>query len=189
MPDISLPEIHLPGIKLPDGLRDMNRSDIQSAIGDRLPRKIEMPDIDLSNVELPKAVEQRLDRVEKAIGKMDLPKAIEDRMPRRKRSNPILPIAALFAIGSMFAAAWWLITTPSASSKVRQTADRIKARVTGAETGVTRFDDDADLGSLLPESGQTRPSVEAETWPDTFSDLGETVSAGNGSAIERTVEG
>ena len=51
MPDISLPEIHLPDVKLPEGLRDMNRHDIQNAIGDardsardRMPRRIEMPD-------------------------------------------------------------------------------------------------------------------------------------------------
>ncbi len=188
MPDLSLPEIHLPDIKLPGGLRDMNRQDIQNAIGDRMPtmpKKIEMPDVDLTNVDLPKAVEDRLSQVEKAINKLDLPKAIEDRMPGRKRSNPILPLAALLAVGSMFAAAWWLITTPSASQKVRETADRIKARVTGQETAVERYDDDADLGSLLPDPSQTRPSVENETWPDTMADLGETVAAGNGASVER----
>src|SRR6185295_8121286 len=107
MPDISLPEIHLPDVKLPGGLRDMNRHDIQNAINDRLPKKVEMPDVDLSKIDLPKAVEDRLSQVEKAVNRLDLPKAIEDRMPGRKRSNPILPLAALLAIGSMFAAAWW----------------------------------------------------------------------------------
>ena len=184
MPDLSLPEIHLPDIKLPDGLRDMNRQDIQNAISDRMPKKIEMPDIDLSKVELPKAVEDRLDRVEKAINKLDLPKAVESRLPGRKRTNPILPIAAILAIGSMFAAAWWLISSPTASLKVRETATRLKARISGQETALERYDDDGDLGSLLPNPDQTRPSVEAETWPDTFSDLGETVSAGNGASSE-----
>ena len=185
MPDLSLPEIHLPDIHLPEGLRDMTRHDIQNAIGDRMPsmpKKLEMPAIDLSKVDLPKAVEDRLNRVEKAISKMGLAKAVEDRMPGRKRSNPILPIAALLAVGSMFAAAWWLITSPTASLKVRETADRVKARVTGQKTGLTRFDDDADLGSLLPDPNQARQSVEGETWPDTLADLGETVSAGNGSS-------
>ena len=189
MPDLSLPEIHLPDIHLPEGLRDMNRHDIQNAIGDRMPsmpKKLEMPDIDLSRIDVPKAVEDRLNRVEKAISKLDLPKAVEDRMPGRKRSNPILPIAALLAVGSMFVAAWWLITSPTASLKVRETADRVKARVSGQKTGLTRFDDDADLGSLLPDPNQTRPSVEGETWPDTLADLGETVSAGNGSSTEHT---
>lgn len=184
MPDLSLPEIHLPDIKLPEGLRDMNRHDIQNAIGDRLPKKIEMPAVDLSKVDLPKAVDDRLSQLEKAINKLDLPKAVENRLPGRKRSNPILPLAAILAVGSMFAAAWYLITSPTASVKVREVAGRIKARVNGQETGLTRFDDDANLGSLLPDPEQTRPSVEAETWPDTLADLGETVAAGNGSSSE-----
>lgn len=188
MPDISLPEIHFPEIKLPDSLRDMNRHDIQNAIGDRMPKKIEMPDIDLSKVDLPKAVDDRLARLEKAINRLDLPKAVEDRMPRRKRTNPILPIAALLAVGSMFAAAWWLITSPTAGLKVRQTADRLKARMSGQETGIQRYDDDGDLGSLLPDPDQTRPSVENETWPDTFADLGQTVSAGNGASVARPAD-
>jgi hypothetical protein len=102
-------------------------------------------------------------------------------MPRRKRSNPFLPIAAFVAIGSMIAAAWWLITSPTATLKVRGAADRIRARVAGPETGLERYDNDSDLGSLLPDPDQTRPSLENETWPDTLADLEQTVSAGNGS--------
>jgi len=188
MPDLSFPDIHLPDIKLPDGLRDMNRQDIQNAIGDRMPKRSDMPDIDLSKVDLPKAVEDRLSKVEKAINNIEMPKSVKDRMPGRKRTNPILPIAAILAVGSMFAAAWWLITSPSASLKVRETADRIKARVTGQENSLQRYDNDENLGSLLPDPEQTRPSVENETWPDTFSDLGETVSAGNGSGTPRSAD-
>jgi hypothetical protein len=182
MPDLSLPAIHLPDLRLPDTFRDMNRHDIQNAISNRMPRKVEMPVVSLSNVDLPKAVEDRLSRVEKAINRMELPKAVQDRMPRRKRPSPILPIAALVAIGSMFAAAWWLITSPTASVRVRGAADRIRARVAGPENGLQRYDNDVDLGSLLPDPDQTRPSVENEAWPETVADLGQTVSAGNGSS-------
>lgn len=184
MPDLSLPEIHFPDLKLPDGLRDMTRSDIQNAISDRMPKKVEMPDIDLSKVELPKAVDARLAKIEKAIDRMNLPKAIDDRIPRRKKSNPILPIAALLAVGSMCVAAWYLITSPSASVKVRDAVARVKARVTGQSLAVVPYDNEANLDSLLPDPNQTRPSVEAETWPDTFSDVGEAVAAGNGSGAE-----
>ena len=189
MPDLSLPDVRLPDIKLPDGLRDINRHDIQSAISDRMPKKIEMPDVDLSKVELPKAVDERLKKIEKKLdsidlSKIDLPKAIEDRLPGRKRTNPILPLAAIVAVGSAFAAAWWLITSPTAAIRVRETADRMWRKVTGQVTDVVPYDREDDLGSLLPNPDQTRPSVEAETWPDTFSDLGETVRAGNGSATE-----
>jgi hypothetical protein len=182
MPDISLPEIHLPDIKLPEGLRDMNRKDIQNAIGDRVPKRVDMPDIDLSKVDLPKAVEDRLGKIEKALNKMDLPKAIEDRLPGKKRRNPILPIAALVAVGSMFAAAWWLITSPDAGPRLRSTADRIRAKLTGQETTVQLYDQEADLGSLVGTADDSRPAIETETWPETASDLAETVSAGNGAA-------
>ena len=179
MPDLSLPEIRLPDIKLPDGLRDMSRHDIQNAIGERMPKKIEMPDVDL-----PKAVEQRLNKLEKAIANVDLPKAVQDRLPGRKRTNPILPVAAVLAVGSMIAAAWWLITSPTAVTKVREAADRVRLKVTGRTTDMVRFDDDEDLGSLLPESGHDRPVVEAETWPDTLADLEQPVKTGNGSSAE-----
>jgi hypothetical protein len=185
MPDISLPEIHLPDIKMPEGLRDMNRRDVQNAIGDRLPKKSDMPEIDLSKVELPKAVEARLSQIEKAISNVDVPKAVQDRMPGRKRTNPILPVAALLAVGSMIAAAWWLITSPDAAMKVKDTAYRVRAKITGEEILPVRYDDDGDLGSLLPDPDQTRPSAESDTWPDTFSDLGDTVATGNGSTTDR----
>jgi hypothetical protein len=158
MPDITMPELHLPDVKLPEGLRDMSRQDIQSAISDRLPKKFEMPDIDLSKVELPKSVERHL--------------------PGRRRTNPIFPIAAVLAIGSLFAAAWWLITSPTAMVRVRETADRIKTRL---GNGVDQLDAEDRLETLLPDTNQTRPSVEAETWPDSFAELGDAVQAGNGS--------
>ena len=193
MPDISLPDVHFPDIKLPDGLRDMSRRDIQSAINDRMPRKVEMPDIDLSNVQLPKVVDDRLKMVEKRLDAIDLstiplPKAVEKRL-RPKRRNPILPFAAILAVGSAFAAAWWLITSPDAAVRVRESADRAWRRLTGQELAMTRYDDDDDLASLIPtpdDTKVTRPTTESEAWPDTFSDLGETVTAGNGSATETT---
>jgi hypothetical protein len=178
MPDITLPEIHLPEVKLPDGLRDMSRQDIQAAISDRLPKKGDLPDVDLSKIDLSKIDLSKID-----LSKIDLPKAVEDRLPRRRRSNPILPIAAIFAIGSLAAAAWWLITSPTAMVRVRETADRIRARIGGYEA-----DAEERLETLLPDPNQTRPSVEAETWPDTFSDLGDAVSAGNGSSEGHPVE-
>jgi hypothetical protein len=159
MPNITLPEIHLPDVKLPEGLRDMNRQDIQAAISDRLPRKMELPDVDFSKIELPKAVEERL--------------------PGRRRRNPIMPIAAFVAIGSLVAAAWWLITSPTAMVRVRETADRIRSRM--GWTGMDDIDADDRLDSLVPDTGASRPSLENETWPSTNSDFGDTVHAGNGA--------
>jgi hypothetical protein len=191
MPDISLPDVHLPDIKLPDGLRDMNRKDIQSALSDRIPKRVEMPDVDLSNVQLPKVVDDRLKAVEKRLESIDLssvplPKAVDKRL-RPKRRSPILPLAAIVAVGSAFAAAWWLITSPTAAVRVRQSADRMWRKMTGQQLDIVRYDDEQDLASLVPnpdDTNVTRPTTESEAWPDTFSDLGETVSAGNGSATE-----
>jgi hypothetical protein len=168
MPEITLPEIHLPDVKLPEGLRDMNRQDIQAAINDRLPRRVELPDVDLSKIELPKAV--------------------EDRLPgRRRRSNPILPVAAFLAIGSLVAAAWWLITSPTAMLRVRETTDRIRSRM-GWTSGMDDAELEDRLDTLVPESADTnRLSIENETWPNTASDLGATVRAGNGAETASNV--
>jgi hypothetical protein len=169
MPDITLPEIHLPDVKLPEGLRDMNRQDIQAAISDRMPRKMELPDVDLSKVDLSKI----------DLSKIELPKAVEDRLPiRRRRSNPILPIAAFVAIGSLVAAAWWLITSPTAMVRVREGVDRFRSRM--GWTSIDEIDADERLDTLV-DTGDSRPSLETETWPTTTSELGDTVRAGNGS--------
>jgi len=178
MPDISLPEIHLPDVKLPEGLRDMNRHDIQNAIGearDRMPKRIEMPDIDLSKMQLPKALEGRL------------PKSVEDRLPMKRRTNPILPIAAFLAVGSLCAAAWWLITSPTAGTRVRQTVERWRYKLTGNGTDVVLYDDDGNLTSLLPEPGLAGTATESQPWADTadsYEGVGDTVKSGNGSTIE-----
>jgi hypothetical protein len=178
MPDITLPEVKLPDIKLPDGLRDMNKKDIQSALNDRLPKKVEMPDVDLSKVEIPKAVDDRLKRVEKWVDSVDLSKtapgkAIDERIHPR-RSNPLLPIAALIAVLSAMAAAVWLITSPTAATRVRETADRTWRKVTGQQTDLMVRDDDGDLASLLDASKES--ALDESTWPGStagaMSDLG-----------------
>ena len=92
MPDITMPEVKLPDVKLPEGLRDMNRHDIQAAINERKPKKIEMPDVDLSKVDLPKIDLSKAQKsVERRLKDVELPKAVEDRLPGRRRTNPILP--------------------------------------------------------------------------------------------------
>jgi hypothetical protein len=174
MPDITLPEVKLPDIKLPEGLRDMNRKDIQSALGDRLPKKVEMPDVDLSKVEIPKAVDERLKRVEKWVDSVDLSKtaagkALDDRIHPRRRANPLLPIAALIAVLSAMAAAVWLITSPTATTRVRETADRTWRKVTGQQTDLMVRDDEGDLASLLPASGETELPSEGSPWQGTTS--------------------
>jgi hypothetical protein len=176
MPDITLPEVKLPDIKLPDGLREMNKRDIQSALGDRLPKKVEMPDVDLSKVEIPRAVDDRLKRVEKWVDSIDLSKtaagkAVDERLHPR-RANPLLPIAALIAVLSAMAAAVWLITSPTAAVRVRETADRTWRKVTGQQLDLMVRDDDGDLASLLDASSETG-SLGAARWTGSASGTGE----------------
>ena len=178
MPELSMPEVKLPDVKLPEGLREMNRHDIQAAISERMPKKVEMPDVDLSKVELPASVQRKLKDV-------DLPKAVEDRLPGRRRTNPLLPVAAFMAVAAAIAAAWWLITSPDAAVRVRETADRTWRKLTGQQTDLIRYDDDEDLTSLLPNPDVQRPSGEEESWPDTFAELGESVSADATATTER----
>ena len=170
MPEITLPEIHLRDVKLPDGLRDMNRQDIANAIGNVKAdlKKLEMPDIDLSKVELPKA--------------------IEDRLPNRKRSNKLMPLLGLAAVGSMIAAAWYLITSPTAGTKIRETADRLWTKATGRTTDLGRYDDEQDLGSLLQNQDPAfeTPSALGDTWSETMDDLGNGTPVGPGRTEETT---
>jgi hypothetical protein len=193
MPDIALPEVKLPDIKLPDGLRDMNRRDIQSAVGDRLPRKVEMPDVDLSKVEIPKAVDDRLKRVEKWVDSIDLSKtsagkALDERVHPRRRPNPLLPIAALIAVLSAMAAAVWLITSPTATTRVRETADRTWRKVTGQSTELMVRDDDGDLASLLPAAPESELESDASAWPGTASGIGSDLGSSPIAGVAATSE-
>src|SRR5262245_15696591 len=193
MPDITLPEVKLPDIKLPEGLRDMNRKDIQAALNDRLPKKVEIPDVDLTKVEIPKAVDERLKRVERWVDSVDLSKtaagkALDDRIHPRRRPNPLLPIAALIAVLSAMAAAVWLITSPTATTRVRETADRTWRKVTGQNTDLRVRDDDGDLASLLDVSAETERPSDATPWQGTASefssDLGGSPVADNPATSE-----
>ena len=103
----------------------------------------------------------------------------------RRRSSPIKPLAAILALGSIFTAVWYVLTSPTAGARVRemiaQGRARLQAVMDGRNTTMTRYDDDADLGSLLPDPAEARSSVDAEAWPETLADIEPAVVAGNGS--------
>ena len=138
MREITLPEINLPDFKVPEGLREMSRDDIVQAA-----REVRLPEIDLS--------------------KIDLPAPIADRLPGRRRSNPLIPIAVFAAIAATMAAAWWLITSPVTGPRARHLAHGLKSRLTGQRTDLIRYDDDADLGSLVSNNGATGSAFTTET--------------------------
>ena len=151
MAEITLPEVKLPDIKLPEGLREMTRDDIVHAAKDIHLPKFEMPDIDLSNAHLPKQV--------------------TDRMPGRRRTNPIVPIAVFVAVGAVIAAAWYFITSPVTGPRIRVAVNDLRSRMTGERTDLVRYDDDRDLGSLLPDAPEAMTTApagfeNASTLPD-----------------------
>lgn len=173
MPEINFPEVKRPEFKWPDGLRDMSREDIVNAARDvrmpdmRMPRKSDLPDIDLSKIELPKQ--------------------ISDRLPNRKRTNPILPIAGFVAIGAAIAAAWWLITSPVTGPRIRHAVNDLKARMNGESNDLVRYDDEKDLGSLLADSPTASASpltADPYTASNGLSDLDDSVPVGPGEKPE-----
>jgi hypothetical protein len=175
MPEINLPEVKLPEFKWPDGFRDMSRDDIVNAARDvrmpdmRMPRKSDLPDIDLSKIELPKQ--------------------ISDRLPNRKRTNPLLPIAGFVAIGAAIAAAWWLITSPVTGPRIRHAVNDLKARMNGESNDLVRYDDDKDLGSLLadsPTASASALSADPYTPSNGMSDLDDAVPVGPGETPSST---
>ncbi len=162
MHELTMPEVRLKDIKLPEV--DLT--------------KVELPKVDLSRVELPKV----------DLSKVELPKLELTKVTREQRSAgfPFLPIAAFVAVIAAIGAALWLITSPTATTRVRESADRTWRKVTRQATDVIRYDEDNDLASLLPESGHTRPSADEEAWPDSLADLGATVGAGTASTTEQS---
>jgi hypothetical protein len=149
MAEITLPEVKLPDIRLPGGLREMTRDDIVHAAKDvrmpkmELPSRIEIPDIDLS--------------------KVDLPKPIADRLPKRRRSNPLMPIAGLFAIGAVIAGIWYLVTSPVTGPRVKHAFNDLRARMNGQSNDLVRYDNDSDLGSLVSDRTADMPGSDYET--------------------------
>jgi hypothetical protein len=133
MPEITLPEVKLRDVKLPEGFRDMTKDDIVQAVREvKLPKNIKLPDVDLSDIELPDA--------------------IVERMPGRRRTNALIPLLALTVVGAVFAAAWWLITSSTTGPRIRRAVDDMKSRMSGEENGLVRYDNETDLGSLVGTS-------------------------------------
>ena len=172
MREITMPEVKLPDIKLPEGLREMSRDDFVQAAHDmrtnvHMPKKIDMPDIDLSKVDLSKIDLSKID-----FSKVELPKQISDRLPRRRRSNPLLPIAGIVALGAAIAGVWWLFTSSMTGPRVRAAVNDLKQRVTGDSTDLVRYDDESDLGSVLATNGDGHAAMGSQPFTNT-ADLSE----------------
>jgi hypothetical protein len=177
MAEFTMPEIKLPDIKLPDGLRDMSRDDLIEARDEfvrtakdatkdvKMPKKIVIPDIDLSKVELPDQ--------------------IADRLPNRSRPNPLIPLLALTVVGLAFVAAWWLITSAATGPRVRRAIDDARARMSGEPKDLVRYDNDRDLGSLVQQDTGLETGTDSYMGQSPFGDQG--VAVGPGTMADEEV--
>ena len=170
MAEITMPEIKMPDIKLPDGLRDMTKDDFieardefvktaKSATKDvKMPKKITIPDIDLSKVELPDQ--------------------IADRLPNRSRPNPLIPLLALTVVGLAFVAAWWLFTSATTGPRVRRAIDDARNRMSGESKDLVRYDNDRDLGSLVQQETGFKAGTDPYVSESPYDDQGVPVGPG-----------
>jgi hypothetical protein len=176
MREITMPEVKLRDIRLPEGLREMSRDDIVQAAHDvrssmHMPKKIDMPDIDLSKVDL-----SRID-----LSKVELPRQLTDRLPQRRRRNPLLPIAGVLAVGAMIAGVWFLFTSSLTGPRVRSAVSDLKQRVTGERTDLVRYDQEEHLDSLLADAGEGRSTMGSKPH-STVAKSGPNGTAPNGTA-------
>jgi hypothetical protein len=110
MPDISLPEVRLPDFKLPEGLRDMNREDIQKA----------MPDVRLPKLELLKRSD-----VSKELAKAS--RDLEKTLPRRAAPSP-LPFVFFGMLAGLFIG-WFLASSAVTGPRIGGVVDEVRGRV------------------------------------------------------------
>jgi hypothetical protein len=125
MPDISLPEVHLPDFKLPEGLRDMNREDIQKA----------MPGVRLPKIELPKRSD-----ISKELAKAG--RDIDKALPRRAASSP-LPFVFFGLLAGLFIG-WFLASSAVTGPRIGGAVDEVRGRVAKWRANDTSEDDEYD---------------------------------------------
>jgi hypothetical protein len=125
MPDISLPEVHLPDFRLPEGLRDMNREDIQRA----------MPDVRLPRLELPKRPS-----LSKELAKAG--KEIDRALPRGATPSP-LPFVFFGILAGVFIG-WFLASSTVTGPRIGGLVDEIRGRVTRWRSSEPADDDAYD---------------------------------------------
>lgn len=147
MPDISFPEVHLPDFKLPEGLRDMNREDIQKAMSD-----VRLPKIDLP----------RRSDISKELAK-ELAKAgrdIDKALPRRAAPSP-LPFVFFGMLAGLFIG-WFLASSTVTGPRIGGAVDEVRGRVAKWRENTANGDDDYDsqpaaYPDALRDSGGSAP--------------------------------
>lgn len=181
MPDISFPELKLPDIKLPEGLRDMNREDIQKAI----------PDVRFPRFSLPKRsdVSKELAKAGKDIEKAG--KGLDKALPRRSAPSPV-PLMLLGIVAGLVAGVF-LATSSTTGPKIGSLVDELRGRIDRWRMSMNTKDDefDSEVGAY-PDA--LRAPIESEPFAATMSEVQTGLPVGpgeltNGIGTEREVVG
>ena len=160
MPEIKFPEVRFPEIKLPEGLRDMNREDIQKAVSDAMP-----------DVKLPKRSD--IQRSQK-----DLQKSLEKALPTRSGPSPV-PFAVLAMLGGLIVG-WILATSPL-------TAPKINAAMGAARQKIDEWRTSTDLEELDGEPEAFRDAFRSPAGTGSLASDGVGVGPGTGKSKSATV--
>ena len=178
MADITMPEVKLPDIKLPDGLRDMTKDDLIQA-------RDEFVKVAKDAAKRRKDAEEDLEFPDVDLSKVELPDEIADRLPGRSRPNPFIPLLALTVVGLVVVAAWWLITSSLTGPRVRRAIDDARNRMSGEPKDLVRYDNDRDLGSLVHQDNGFETGTDPYMAPSPFTDEG--VAVGPGTMADEEV--
>ena len=118
MPEFKIKEIRLPELRLPE----MSRDDIAKALGDVRHELDDMRrDIDVSKVEMPKV----------DLSSIDVPKAVSNAaqatgLVKRRSSRVPFVVGALVTLGIV---GWALLNSPAMKPRLRAAIDRAKERI------------------------------------------------------------
>jgi hypothetical protein len=129
MPEISLPDVKLPRLQWPDGLRALTADDIAKALPE-----VKLPEIKRPDIRLPKVALADVDVGTR--GKLEVPR-IE---VRRKRSGPPWKVLAL--VVGLVAAAWMLFASATTGPRIRSWIHGLRQRID--DLGGTGPRDDRD---------------------------------------------
>ena len=164
MPDLSVPEMRLKD-RLPEGLRDMTMDDIQNAMPD-----VRLPKFDRAAKQAEKAAAQAAKQAEKAARSLEkaagkqagkAAKAVENALPRRSGPNPV-PIAILAMLGGAVVG-WILATNPVTGPRVSAWLDELRLRFQAGRADETDQDDtwDTELPSAFGASATAPIATDA----------------------------
>jgi hypothetical protein len=165
MPDVHMPDVHMPDISMPD----LKRPDLHL-------RDVRMPDLRMRDFKMPKMDMPDVDLRE-------IRSAIPFGRPAPKPASP-LPWVLLAGVAGLFAG-WWLSTSSVTGPKVRQIADRVRARIDEMRNGADDWDEAVEErtegfwaneqgwktegsqpGPGGPINAEPEEESEADSWPE-----------------------